>query len=102
MRSSPAAHCMAMAALEEMLSEPVDVIVCGPAKDPATSALLEEACAGANSVVLRRPEDDLLSRLAPHTSELRMVDGEPTAYVCRNFSCGMPITRREDLSSALG
>jgi uncharacterized protein YyaL (SSP411 family) len=39
-----------------------------------------------------------LSRLLPWTQELRMRDGQATAYVCRNFTCQTPVSRPEDLA----
>jgi uncharacterized protein YyaL (SSP411 family) len=31
-----------------------------------------------------------------------MVDGKPTAYVCRNYACQLPVTDPEDLAAQLG
>jgi uncharacterized protein YyaL (SSP411 family) len=31
-----------------------------------------------------------------------MVDGRPTAYVCRGFVCDRPVTTVADLTAALG
>jgi hypothetical protein len=102
---APTACTMAMAALEEMLEEPVDVVVCGEPGDPATAALLEQArgaSGGSALLLLREPEDALLSELAPHTSGIHTVDGRPAAYVCRGFSCRLPITDPHALGEALG
>jgi uncharacterized protein YyaL (SSP411 family) len=30
-----------------------------------------------------------------------LVDGQPAAYVCRNFTCRLPATTPEDLLAAL-
>lgn len=32
----------------------------------------------------------------------KTIDGKPTAYVCRNFVCGRPVTTRSELSELLG
>ena len=101
---SPAGYSMAMAALEEILTEAVDVVVCGDPERPETSSLLEEArrCAGHSAaVLLRRPDDRLLDRVAPHTKGMDEVDGEPAAYICRGFSCGLPVTDPEEIAAKL-
>lgn len=38
----------------------------------------------------------------PHLAEKRMRDGQATAYVCREFSCGPPTTAPKDLLEQLG
>ena len=30
-----------------------------------------------------------------------MIDGRPTAYVCENYSCQLPVTTPEELASQL-
>jgi hypothetical protein len=103
-RRSPAGQVMAMAALEEMLDEPVDVVVCGDPAAAMTASLMEEARrhgGPAALLLLREPDDSLLAGLAPHTEGMGQVDGSPAAYVCRGFACGLPVTEPEDMASAL-
>lgn len=46
-----------------------------------------------NKVVLLRQEgDERIQQLAPYTRELTMQDGKATAYVCRGFTCDLPVT----------
>lgn len=47
---------------------------------------------GGSSPLHRRHE--ILSRLRP-------VEGKPTAYVCRNFACSLPVTEPSDLATNL-
>ncbi len=101
---APSTHSMGMAALEEMLAEPVDAVVCGDPSDAATFGLLNavrRASTGSTLVLLRRPGDELLDRLAPHTSGMAAVDGKPATYICRGFACGLPLTDPEEIEEAL-
>ncbi|MFO7951135.1 MAG: hypothetical protein R6U36_12330, partial [Candidatus Fermentibacteraceae bacterium] len=102
--AAPSAHAMAMAALEEMLSPQVDVVVCGEGNDPAASALLKAArqlSRGSAMVLLREPGDTLLPRLAPHVADTNPVEGRAAAYVCRGFACGLPVTGTDELRELL-
>ncbi|MFC9951968.1 hypothetical protein ACFVIN_15975, partial [Streptomyces prasinus] len=38
----------------------------------------------------------------PLLADRPLVDGEPAAYVCRNFTCDLPTTDPDRLSAALG
>jgi uncharacterized protein YyaL (SSP411 family) len=40
---------------------------------------------------------DKLAKLAPFTAAQQMVDGKPTVYICRNFSCEKPINSLKEL-----
>jgi uncharacterized protein YyaL (SSP411 family) len=31
-----------------------------------------------------------LTKIAPWTDSQTMIDGKPTAYVCKNFACNLP------------
>jgi len=43
-------------------------------------------------------DDDAVPLLAGRD----LVDGRPAAYVCRNFTCRLPVTSAEDLLAVLG
>ena len=47
-----------------------------------------------NAVTIMKPSrgSALLDRLAPFTASLREVAGKATAYVCRDFTCALPVT----------
>jgi hypothetical protein len=46
-------------------------------------------------------EQDQVARLVPTASRLPMVDGEPTAYLCENFTCRLPVSSPAELGSML-
>jgi hypothetical protein len=52
-----------------------------------------------NKIVVRaeQPDDSL-----PLLAGRKLVDGRPTAYVCRNYACQRPVTSPEELAAQLG
>ena len=79
----------------------------GPANDPATRALLTALYTRfiPNKVVaLLNPTHtnaDVTARV-PLLSGKSLVDGKPAAYVCKNYTCQLPVTTPEEFAKALG
>ncbi|NJP89734.1 thioredoxin domain-containing protein [Nonomuraea sp. FMUSA5-5] len=103
-----------LAVARAALSGPVEVAVVGPADDPRTAALHREAlladvpglvvALGRGDTVDRGTGDALVPREAafPALLEGRGLVGEaPAAYVCRGFTCRMPVTTVEELRAEL-
>src|SRR5262245_39173845 len=96
---------MMMAALSSYHAGISQIVVTGDPAASATSAL--------NEVVSRRylpfaitiplvPEHAAsLTRLLPWTDGMARRAGTPAAYVCRNFTCEMPVTSPDDLGAQL-
>ena len=73
----------------------------GPADDPATAALHRAALlSSVPGLVLALGEPGLRrrSRCWPAAG---LVGGEPAAYVCRGFTCEMPVTTAAGLRAEL-
>ncbi len=104
MGRAPAGTGRWLAALDFYLSTPKEVAVIGPLDDPATLALLRgvngrylanrvlagadgEAAAAASRLLLLQGKG--------------MTDGRPTAYVCENYACQLPVTDAESLAAQL-
>lgn len=70
----------------------LDVVVMGEPADPATGALLDAVReAGPDRLLLQVPPGADLP--ASHPAHGRtMQDGKPTAWVCREMVCGLPVT----------
>ena len=70
----------------------VELAIVGEPTDPATRALLAAARAGEppNLVVAVGADSD--ASAIPLLSGRTMIDGRPTAYVCRDFACRLPVT----------
>jgi uncharacterized protein YyaL (SSP411 family) len=95
---------MMMAALSTYHAARSQVIIVGPRDDSA--ALREEVASKylPFSVVVPVQPGEHQAELAwslPWIAAMEMRGGRPTAYVCRNFTCGEPATDRETLRSQL-
>ncbi|MFI7504446.1 thioredoxin domain-containing protein [Streptomyces sp. NPDC049687] len=90
-----------LAAAEARLDGPREVAVVGPtADDPAAKALHRTALLGtAPGAVVAYGTTG--SDEFPLLADRPLSNGEPTAYVCRNFTCDAPTTDPERLSAAL-
>ncbi|WP_030666708.1 thioredoxin domain-containing protein [Streptomyces cellulosae] len=90
-----------LAVAEALLDGPREVAVVGPAPaDAGTRALHRTALLGTAPgavVAVGTPDGDEFPLLADRP----LSGGEPTAYVCRNFTCDAPTTDPERLRTAL-
>ncbi|MGP4045033.1 thioredoxin domain-containing protein [Streptomyces sp. 2A115] len=89
-----------LATAEALLDGPREVAVVGHPDDPATRELHRTALlatAPGAVVAVGAPGSDELPLLADRP----LVDDEPTAYVCRNFTCEAPTTEVDRLKEAL-
>jgi hypothetical protein len=104
----PRAAGQGLAAAEALLSGPVEVAIVGPADDPRTGALLRaalHAAPGGAVLALSAPGlgfDNTAAEAVPLLAGRTLVSGAPAAYVCRGFTCRLPVTTpaglREQLS----
>ena len=104
MGRAPAGTGRWLAAMDFYLSTPKEVAVIGPAADPATQALLRVVNGRyfANRVVVGAEGQGTASATGMPLLEGRgMVDGKPTAYVCENYACQLPVTDAGALAAQL-
>jgi uncharacterized protein YyaL (SSP411 family) len=84
-----------LAVAEAAAAGPVEIAVVGPADDDRTRALhraaLMASAPGAVITVGDGPNG------VPLLDGRALVDGAPAAYVCRNFTCRLPVTAPADL-----
>jgi len=99
-----------LAAAEAALDGPREVAVVGPADDPGTRALHRTAllatAPGAVVALGERPggpagASDAGVPDVPLLRDRPLLDGRPTAYVCRNFTCDAPTAEPELLERSL-
>ncbi|BAK37394.1 hypothetical protein MLP_43800 [Microlunatus phosphovorus NM-1] len=87
-------------AASRLVSPPVQVAIVGDASDTGTQELARTAyrCAPAGSVIMVGvPDEPGLELLADRP----LLDGRPTAYVCRGFVCRLPVTDSQELADQL-
>jgi uncharacterized protein len=93
-----------LAVAEALVDGPREVAVVGPAGDPATRAMhlvaLRGTAPGA-AVALGDPDAATGADAVPLLADRPLVQGRPTAYVCRHFVCSAPTTDIDVLAAAL-
>ncbi|MEV7342810.1 thioredoxin domain-containing protein [Streptomyces sp. NPDC093544] len=90
-----------LATAEALLDGPREIAVVGPMEDPATRELHRAALLGTAPgavVAVGTADSDELPLLADRP----LVNGEPSAYVCRNFTCDAPTSDVQRLREAVG
>jgi hypothetical protein len=102
---APAGFGHALQALDLYLGPSQEVAVVGASGDPATRKLIDEIVTARflpNVVVaVAAPEDREAAAEVALLRDRPMVDGKPTAYVCRRFACRLPVTTPEALAAQL-
>ncbi|HUQ00226.1 MAG TPA: thioredoxin domain-containing protein [Aeromicrobium sp.] len=86
-----------MAAAELLLAGPVEVAVVG--RDGAARRALHRAALGMPAAVVVAGEPGLGIPLFDQRTE---IDGQPAAYVCRDFVCDLPVTDPRSLGTPAG
>ena len=91
-----------LAALDFYVSIPKEIAIVGPRAAPATQGLLDTIFTRflPNKVVVGSPMGDGGTEL-PLLQSRGMIDGKPTAYVCQNYACQLPVTEQGALAEQL-
>jgi uncharacterized protein len=84
------------------VKKPVEVTIIGKGHNTNMSRWLREQFLpdGIKAFVIK--EDDLRSLQKYSFFQGRRADNDETAFVCRNFTCSLPITNQEELARQLG
>jgi len=103
MESQPFGFAHLLCALDFYLAKPKEIFVVGDRQIAATREIL----AGIHSrylpnmtLQLADPEEPL-EKLSPLLSGKSQLDGEPTVYVCQNYTCSAPVTSWSELQRLL-
>ena len=108
MSQSPGGTGHWLSALDFYVSPPKEIAVIGPRDDPATQALLDtvfhrflpnKVVMGVETPLI--PADDNSEADIPLLAGRGMVGGLPTAYVCQNYACQLPVTDPAGLAEQL-
>ncbi len=100
----PQAAGSGLAVAEAFLAGPAEIAVVGPPADPRTRELHRAAALGSPPgavLALGDGADPEGPAAIPLLAGRGLVDGRPAAYVCRNFTCRLPVTTPQDLLAAL-
>jgi uncharacterized protein len=79
-----------------------ELAIVGPPDDSATSALIAVAATGFRPNLVLAVSPDPSASAVPLLEGRELVDGHPTAYVCRDFACRLPVTDPVALRAQLG
>jgi uncharacterized protein YyaL (SSP411 family) len=93
---------MMAAVLSTSMAAAEQIVIVGQADDPATARMwlaANKQYRPFSVITLVDPEEQpALGAQMPWVADMKMIDGKPTAYVCRNFACDAPATDPEVFS----
>jgi len=104
--AAPATLPQMLAACEWLLDEPREIILVGERGDAGTEALLRTLHSRfvPNRVILLVDSPETRRALAagiPSIELMQAIDGRASAYVCRNYTCQLPVTEPEKLAELI-
>jgi uncharacterized protein YyaL (SSP411 family) len=106
-RQNPFAHERLLSAVESWHEGFQEIAIIGPMDSPQTQELLRTVHSRylPNKVItlldLSWPDASEIASRLPLLADKKMVDGKPTAYVCRNYACQSPTTDPRRLGEQL-
>ena len=103
----PTAFAYLLGAFDRAAHPSIEIAVVGDPSDPAAAALVREVTTRVvPGSVLLSAAPTIGTELSPLLQYRDMVDGAPTAYVCHDYACELPVTEpaalRAQLDAALG
>jgi len=103
MENQPFGFAHMLCALDQFLRPPKEIVVVGAADDPKTQALVREAQRVylPNKILQRTGDGEVSEEIPPLLRGKHQVNGQPTAYVCANFTCSAPVTSPVELRALL-
>ena len=103
MENQPFGFAHMLCAVDQYLNPPKEIVVVGNTDDPRTKALLAEVhrIYLPNKVLQLVGAGQALEDISPLLRGKTQVNGQPTAYLCQNFTCSAPVTNPAELKSLL-
>ncbi len=104
MGQSPRGFMQMLIAADFQLDSPPEIVIVGSLDAPATQELLRVVNQHflPNRVLAHLdPAADKAASAVPLLAGKRRIEGQPTAYVCRDFACGQPVTTPAALAAQL-
>ena len=103
MENQPFGFAHMLCAVDQHLNPPKEIVVVGNIDDPRTRDLLAEVhrIYLPNKVLQLVGAEQALEDISPLLRGKTQVNGQPTAYLCQNFTCSAPATNPAELKSLL-
>lgn len=101
---APSAYTMLMTALDFTLGPSSEIVIAGDLQADDTKNMLNALRKDfiPNKVVIFRPDEESeITQISDFTTNLSSKEGKATAYVCRNFSCRLPVTEPGEMRKLL-
>ncbi len=101
---APAAYTMLLTAFDFFLGPSSQVVIAGDLRSEETTKMVKALRKKfvPNKVVLFRPDvESEITNISEYTRNLSGRKGKATAFVCRNFSCHLPVTQISDMLELL-
>jgi len=103
---APMALPQLLASLDYLLEKPKQIIIAGDLADERTKALLRVIHSKFIPIKIllladgREGQLELANKL-PFIKDMKPINGKPTAYVCKNYGCELPVNTPEQLEKLL-
>jgi hypothetical protein len=102
----PPAMVQMLCAWDQHTAKQEQIVIAGKRKAEDTENLLKkvhESYSPGRLVLLAAGGENqqFLAQKLPFLKDVAMIDGKATAYVCRNFTCNLPVTDPEELEKLL-
>ncbi|MDP1675775.1 MAG: thioredoxin domain-containing protein [Bacteroidota bacterium] len=97
---SPQVMPQLMATLEYFLSPPEHLVIVFEQSSNAEfflDSIAEEFTPNLNTIVMNDSQRVFFDSKLSFTKELRLIDGKPTAYLCKNYACELPTNSVDEL-----
>lgn len=105
-KATPMGHPFLMVALEFMLAENLEIVIVGnPGTEKVREAIsvLRKKFVPNKIVICKNQENSkLLDEFSNYTKNLTKLNGEPTFYLCKNFTCELPTNNFDEIINKLG
>jgi len=100
----PTAYAQMLIALDFQLGPTAEIVLAGDPADETMRAMIravQSRFLPHALLIVRTPGDTAHDTLMPDVAAYEPLDGMATAYVCRNFTCEMPVNTVEELEKKL-
>jgi uncharacterized protein len=102
---APMAHALSLLAHDILTQPAVEIVLAGDINDPAFESLasLARRRKGPATVIVHNSgtEDAPIAAISNYAALQPPINGKPTAYICRDFACELPVTDVEGFGKRL-